>query len=406
MNKTVVYTCISGQYDILKDPLFISKDVDYVCFTDQPFYSEVWQIKPIPEELNDLSQVKKQRCIKINPHKFLPEYDTSVWVDGNITPIGDMNDLISKLKWNKSSITIPRHPIRRCTYDEGNACIQLGKESREVVINQLNKYKQEGLPINVGMVQSGIIIRKHNDKNCILLMNKWWEELEANSCRDQLSFNYAAWKTKVVFNYVDKSIFNSIWFKYNGKHYCKSNSNTTKVYYSTPYNSNKNIGVYYNDTMNLLPNDDDYMVFVDGDTIFTTPDFGSLIEEVIKLNPTVDMFTCYTNRVGCKWQVHPNVDGSNNDMKYHMDFGKQLKLDNGTQVTDVTNNSPFSGMLFIIKKSAWDKIGGAKKTGMLGVDNDIHMNIRKHGMKLYRIDGLYVYHWYRGGNKNDISHLK
>ena len=158
--------------------------------------------------------------------------------------------------------------------------------------------------------------------------------------------------------------------------------------------------------MNLLPNDSDYIVFVDGDTIFTTPDFGSLIEEVIKLNPLVDMFTCYTNRVGCKWQVHPDVDGFNNDMKYHMDFGKQLKMDNGTQVTDVTNNSPFSGMLFIIKKSAWDKIGGAKKTGMLGVDNDIHMNIRKHGMKLYRIDGLYVYHWYRNNDKNDTKHLK
>ena len=93
-------------------------------------------------------------------------------------------------------------------------------------------------------------------------------------------------------------------------------------------------------------------------------------------------------------------------MKYHMDFGKQLKMDNGTQVTDVTNNSPFSGMLFIIKKSAWDKIGGWKSNGMLGIDNDIHMNIRKHGMKLYRIDGLYVYHWYRGGNKYDTSHLK
>ena len=78
MNKTVVYTCISGQYDILKDPLFISKDVDYVCFTDQPFYSTIWQIKPIPTELDYLTPVKKQRCIKINPHKFLPEYDISV----------------------------------------------------------------------------------------------------------------------------------------------------------------------------------------------------------------------------------------------------------------------------------------------------------------------------------------
>ena len=62
--KKVVYTCISGQYDILTDPVFINKEFDYVCFTDQPFYSEVWQIRPIPEELNSLSQVKKQRIVK------------------------------------------------------------------------------------------------------------------------------------------------------------------------------------------------------------------------------------------------------------------------------------------------------------------------------------------------------
>ena len=67
--------------------------------------------------------------------------------------------------------------------------------------------------------------------------------------------------------------FNSDYFRCNSKHYKVKNNNSTKIYYSTPFNSDKNIGVYYNDVMNLLPNDSDYMVFVDGDTIFTTPRF-------------------------------------------------------------------------------------------------------------------------------------
>ena len=33
--------------------------------------------------------------------------------------------------------------------------------------------------------------------------------------------------------------------------------------------------------MNLLPNDSDYMVFVDGDTIFTTPDFGNISKAIL-----------------------------------------------------------------------------------------------------------------------------
>ena len=63
-------------------------------------------------------------------------------------------------------------------------------------------------------------------------------------------------------------------------------------------------------------------------------------------------------------------------------------------------------MLFIVKKSAWDKIGGAKKTGMLAVDNDIHAKIKKNRLKFGLIKGLYVYHWYRGGDKNNNKHLK
>jgi hypothetical protein len=32
--KIVVYTCISGLYDTLKDPSFVNKEIDYICFTD------------------------------------------------------------------------------------------------------------------------------------------------------------------------------------------------------------------------------------------------------------------------------------------------------------------------------------------------------------------------------------
>ena len=243
-------------------------------------------------------------------------------------------------------------------------------------------------------------------------MECWWGEIEQHSHRDQLSFNYAVWKTKVNFNYIDKNIFTSDWFQLGNKHSYQPNLikqqqvNNGKIYYSVPFNCQKNIGVYYNNFINLLPNDNDYAAFFDADTIITTPDYGCLIDKVIKEHPEYDMFTCYTNRVFCPWQVHPDVDRNSNDMVYHMNFGKHLKNVNENKIKDVTNNSLFSGMFFIVKKSAWKKIGGAITKGMLGVDNDIHAKIKKHGLKFGLITGMYIYHWYRNNNFNSINHLK
>ena len=43
-------------------------------------------------------------------------------------------------------------------------------------------------------------------------MELWWEELKYNSKRDQLSFNYCAWKYKLKFNYMDGDSRNNEYF--------------------------------------------------------------------------------------------------------------------------------------------------------------------------------------------------
>ena len=178
------------------------------------------------------------------------------------------------------------------------------------------------------------------------------------------------------------------------------------IYYSIPFNSQKNIGMYYNEFIKIIPNDNDYACFFDANTITTTSDYGCLIEQVITENPDIDMFTCYTNRVGCEWQIAPNVNKQTNDIAYHVEFGKHLKNENTNKIKDVTNNNLFSGVFFIVKKSSWKRIGGAITKGMLGVDNDIHQKIKKHGLKFGLITGMYIYHWYRNDNSKNIEHLK
>lgn len=210
-SKIVVYTCISGNYDELREVLQPEVGVDYICFTNQNIQSKTWKIKPIPKYLNSLSVEKIARCFKILPHLFLSEYKTSVWVDGNIQVNGKTTDFITKNLRNYFAIA--KHPQRNCVYSEGEEVISLEKDTRDVVHAQLYKYRKNGYPEKYGMVQSGIIVRNHNDKKCIEIGNAWWSELREHSKRDQLSFNYSIWDKDVAIDIMDPLIIYGEYFQ-------------------------------------------------------------------------------------------------------------------------------------------------------------------------------------------------
>jgi len=179
-----------------------------------------------------------------------------------------------------------------------------------------------------------------------------------------------------------------------------------KVWYNVPWSSEKNIGKAYNEFAALVP-DTDWICFMDADTIPTTSDYGAIIERVIRQNPSVEAFTCTTNRIGCGWQLAENSDWSSDDMRYHRRFGEQQRMIYGATVEDVTDKRHLmSGHLICCKKSLWKAIGGVMEDGMLGIDNDFHRRIKATGHRLHIARGLYVYHWYRGGNRTDTKHLK
>jgi len=177
-----------------------------------------------------------------------------------------------------------------------------------------------------------------------------------------------------------------------------------KVYHFIPWNSDKNIGRSYNEMMELIDSND-WGCFIDGDAVHTTHYFGSRIEQTIKNNPEYSLLTCYTNRIGCKYQIAPNCDSSNENQTYHREIGEKLWGENGTLVIDITKNSPMSGVMILLKKSMWEKVGGFKEEKMLTVDNDIHIKVRNAQGKVGLMQGIYLQHWYRGGNIKDIKHL-
>lgn len=237
-NKKVIYTCITGKYDGLIESNAVNDGYDYVCFTDNlNLKSDVWDVRPLPDEVKGLSQVKKQRYIKINAHKFLSEYDLSVWVDGNVLVRGDINELLNEVLIPDCSIYVPKHPSRDCIYSEAKVCVSMKKDVSENITPQMKRYKKEGFPEKYGLLQSNIMIRLHNNEDCIRLMELWSDEVVNGSHRDQLSFNYACWKNQdVKVKYLDRKIYESKWFHW-GKGHNRNRSNISTISASTRHES-------------------------------------------------------------------------------------------------------------------------------------------------------------------------
>ena len=179
------------------------------------------------------------------------------------------------------------------------------------------------------------------------------------------------------------------------------------IYYHQPYNVDKNIGQYYNEAMEMLPNDHDFCCFTDGDSMFTTNTYGHAMLDYTLKYPECGVFVCMTNRIGCEWQKQPGVNRDDHDIRYHRRLGEKIQAEQYGKITDVSNvphGSVLGGVLMLVRKDVWRKIGGFKSHGILGVDNHLHWSCQEHGEKVYLMKGIYVYHWYRG-ETGDKSHL-
>jgi len=226
MNKQVIYTAIFGGYDNITEPSFIPDGWDIVCFTDTDIKSDVWDVRKVLPLYED--PTRNARKYKILPHRFLSEYDYSIWIDGNILVRNNVNELVDEYL-SDCNIAMMNHEKnvldpRNCVYEEANTILHFGqvngnyKDNPDLIGNQMGKYKLDSYPTNNGLAVTMEVLRKHNESDVVMTMEKWWEELKYNSKRDQLSFNYSAWKTDLNFVWMDGDSRDNKYFLHTGKH--------------------------------------------------------------------------------------------------------------------------------------------------------------------------------------------
>jgi glycosyltransferase involved in cell wall biosynthesis len=190
-NKIVIYTAIAGNYDNLKDPDFIDENCDYVCFSDNhDLKSDIWKI--ILMDKSKLDNNRKVKQYKVLPHKFFPEYKYSFWIDASFRIKNSIR------KYIYTNINSPMlniiYTLRDCIYDEAIISTNHLNYPKAILLKQIEKYENNGMPKNYGLIFTGVIFREHNNPKIIKLMGDWWNEISIFTNQDQISFSYCTWK--------------------------------------------------------------------------------------------------------------------------------------------------------------------------------------------------------------------
>ncbi len=177
----VCYTCIFSNYEELKQPRVITPGWQYICFTDQPLTSKVWEVRhvPVPE---GIPPNRWARYFKIMEWV---DWEQSIWIDASFIIDTDLNE------WWKTyclkPFSAPTHPLRNDIHDEILACIIGNRGEKTELQCQEAAYRNEKLQRNKGIITSGLLMRQ-NVPEVVKLCEAWYNELQLHSSRDQVAF--------------------------------------------------------------------------------------------------------------------------------------------------------------------------------------------------------------------------
>lgn len=199
--RVALYTCITGKYDTVKEPVYISDNVDCFLYTDSYYNdsSAVWNKRSVPQVDTIESKNALNRYCKMHPFELFPDYDYAIYIDGNVLITSDVTYLCSIAKKATAGIAMHLHPARSCAYNEALACIELKRGKKELIEKQIISYKNEGFPENFGMREATIIVVDLKNEIAKRIFSLWWDDFcLRKSERDQISFPYAVWKAGVT----------------------------------------------------------------------------------------------------------------------------------------------------------------------------------------------------------------
>ena len=218
MNKTLIYTVITGNYDSIKQPMVLTPGVEYILFTNNPKIIDagVWKVVQIPSEqwqgrTERENNILLSRKVKMLPHKYLPEgAEWSLYIDADMLIKEPLTRLLKDLREN-TFFAACRHSYCKNVQEEIEDLLSKNMVQLEQVKEQWNKYKEWGFRDELGISENGLLIRRHNDARVAQLMELWWEEYQNGCLRDQVSLMPCMHQTGFMpyFQFIEMDIRNN-----------------------------------------------------------------------------------------------------------------------------------------------------------------------------------------------------
>jgi len=166
------------------------------------------------------------------------------------------------------------------------------------------------------------------------------------------------------------------------------------IYHFNTIFSGKSIGTYYNQCCRIVPAGE-WICFWDADvmTFHTFAHWNKFLEQAIRENPEIGLFSCVTNRIGTHKQRIGIAQDVNPSMLHHRLIAEQWLKQFGTKVR--TDTKTVSGLMMLFSKDTWEAVGGFAEDGMIAVDTRFSKAVYELGQKVGILEGLYVMHYYR-----------
>lgn len=164
------------------------------------------------------------------------------------------------------------------------------------------------------------------------------------------------------------------------------------ILHVTPYSIEKNLAKAYNETMQLLKSGDS-AVLRDIDTLYPLPETAGMIEEYAICYPG-SVLTCFCNRVShlSHRQLLGGIVNENPNIITHISLARSLA---GKPMTVTQIERDISGFLMVVPQEVWAKYPFDESGKCLGVDTYWNRAIRAAGVKILRMDSVYIWHTYR-----------